>query len=554
MQYGHVSLTGLRVGFIRRQSTPRQIGNYSTLAQAGDFPAWLEQQGAIPVAFDEGAISGRDLSKRAVARQLLDLIRDGEVGAFGAADIDRVSRDPLGIDPGVIADVLRQARAPLVTYRRTYNLRDKDDLFQYKLDTGLAAREGQQITERMWRGVFTKAEREPFFMGNPPVGYTTALVEVPGDGPNGRTRIKRVPQRDEELVDMMHGLAEALDVSATSAEVAARMNDVGHGIPVQRGKRQDTTCLWNADRVMAVVTNPLYCGQWVPFRHSDRQAEIWDASYAYGDRRSQRIVKECSHLAWYTSAQMATWRDKLIPAPGQPKRRYRRHERPLRGILACVHCGRPMTAAGSNGYSCASGQRAKRGGGCATPQMLTEAPVLRVLRDELPAAIRQRADREAVLRATLTETPHLDGPRSELGTLRAQVEQMVGTWYPPGRVIDVPDAIVRVLAERNDRIRTLEREISLAEQAAQTADQTEQLVTALLTDPLAAFDRLPVGRQADILRRVFVDVRIETTGHGGGRKYRILPGYTNRLITEVSAGEANTDLEYLGTHLAVPAA
>jgi hypothetical protein len=126
---------------------------------------------------------------------------------------------------------------------------------------------------------------------------------------------------------------------------------------------------------------------------------------------------------------------------------------------------------------------------------------------------------------------------------------MTEHYYPVGQLVSVPDAIVRRMRECDARLKQVTQLIADREHLMATNPETEQLVAAMVADPLPAFDRLSAERQAQVLRLVFADVRIEPHGWGAGRTYTLV-GYRNLLTDRlVDGGNASTTLAYLHTLL-----
>src|SRR5215216_2279065 len=80
-------LAGLMVGVLIRVSTSKQMGNWSTVNQEESLGRFIVQEGGAVLPYDEQGVSGRRLSKRQVARRLLEDIKARRVHGIGAADI-----------------------------------------------------------------------------------------------------------------------------------------------------------------------------------------------------------------------------------------------------------------------------------------------------------------------------------------------------------------------------------------------------------------------------------------------------------------------------------
>src|SRR5215510_9906750 len=95
-------LAGRLVGCLKRASVTRNVGNFRWLEQDERLFERITALGGTPVLYDENedgrGTSGRDLTKRKKALQLLADIDAGRIHDIGAYDIKRLTRDEFGAD------------------------------------------------------------------------------------------------------------------------------------------------------------------------------------------------------------------------------------------------------------------------------------------------------------------------------------------------------------------------------------------------------------------------------------------------------------------------
>lgn len=505
---------GLRVGCITRNSTTRQKGNYSELAQDHEFRNYIRREGAIVIPFDEKGISGRDLLKRDRARELLDLIRSSQLDAIGGYCVDRLTRDETMLDAGKIIRDCRATRALIITMERDYRVWLTKDLQDFKAECEKSGDFMLRTRDNFHRGIFTKAEIEPFFMGVPPVGYKTRAVRVRRGGKNARTVWKNVPERDLGQQALMDAVADALDVSLTLSEAVSRLNRSGHLPAGARGAYAGQPVPWQQDRLEYILGHPVYAGLWTYGRHSDKQSDIWDAPAEDGPRRDREYRHEVPELRWWEPERVKRWRAKLLPDDDAPKRRRTEHNRPLRGILACATCGTPLVSCGHNGYQCPIRYNAPAAVRCAAPQTLSQARALRALRSLLLKALKGKRELRKLVREVGDETGPLAELRSKAQLLRDQLDEAAELYYGENAVAKVTAPVARKLAEKEAKLEKLQGEIAAIERERSATASDDAVLEALLNGSLDEFDRWPVERQAEVYRDALADVRVRPGGQG----------------------------------------
>lgn len=529
MPDGSGLFSGLHIGALRRNSTSRQRDNYNAKRQQVDVAAYLTREGATVHGYDEQATSGRDLGKRPQATGMLQDVESGRLDGVAVSELDRLSRDVVGYDAALIADVLGQHRALLITLDRVWRLWRKEDLLQFRIFMGLAGYEVQQTAERFWNGVFQKAKSEPFFMGLPPYGYRTELEASGPIAPGGRTKVKRRPERDEAIAPVFACLATALEECVCLGEVAARLNDGEHWRLGVRGERNGAERRWSITHLRNLLDNPLYGGTWVLGRHSPKKSAIWEAQTAGQRRRPELPTLAVPGLAWFAGEDLKRWREKYRADLARPGKRHRSYERPLRGVLACSGCHRPMVALGAKGYGCPFGNGDIIGRHCERPQTISEEMAFALLPTVLGMALAERADYAATLRGRLGTPGETTALGRKLEEIRSQLNALHAQWYAPGTSYTVPDPVARAMSDLQAEANRLQEGIDREAQRARLTPADETMAARLAADTPAVVAKLPPGAAGALYRKALADVELWRSGWAGNRTYAVA-GYTNRLL------------------------
>lgn len=341
-------LTGQRIGYTVRVSTRRQEDNDSYQEQEAQLLRYIREQGGQPIPYHEGVISGRDLSKRIVALQMLEDVALGQLQGIAAYDLKRLSRDECGADPAIILKKLGAKRAVLVLHDRIVRPWDKDERTYFQLNALLAGRDLIDTRDTFWRGLFSRAAGGAFFMGVPPFGYWTHVVVLPGaDGK--RTKMRQLPEKNPEHAEAMADLAQWFDTCPNLGEVARRFNEKYPTILPLAGRRRKhgEQRIMYPTQLRAMMANSIYHGHWVFGRNYGRQNDVWDI-----DRRRERgseFEHQVPELAYWPKSDVLRWRRTFAKSDARPTIRTRKHQHPLLGVLACATCGRTMTGSGVAG-------------------------------------------------------------------------------------------------------------------------------------------------------------------------------------------------------------
>src|SRR5215471_3951275 len=257
------------IGLTIRNSTVRQVGNFRAEAQL-DMGPLLEARGYTVRIYDEQGTSGKDLSKRKVALQMLEDLRQGDIQGIGAYDVKRLTRDEFGIDGGTIARRIVEAGGLFVTKDREYDLRNEDDLLQFQFQCFIAGIDWRNVRNTFWSGLFKKMENEPVYM-RPPIGYMTEKI----DPPAGSTRrvIKRVAKNPEQA-GLMAELERLFDESESLSAMARYLNTHGPARPAFRG-RGGTTSHWSVQSLRYLLKNGIYSGTFTFGERLKKRSTVW---------------------------------------------------------------------------------------------------------------------------------------------------------------------------------------------------------------------------------------------------------------------------------------
>ncbi len=513
-------LAGKRLGRLTRVSSRRQSGNWSEIEQEQEMDRLVEREGGIVLPYDEGAISGKDLSKRKVALQLLDDIDAGRVDGMVAYDIKRITRDEYGIDGGTIAKRLTTARALLVTHSKTYRLWEDDDFFQFRIMCDLAGYDIRGKKKEFWRGLMGRASNEVFFF-KPPIGYATRLEEYQRKVYGGeRAKIKRIPIKDPTQADLMAAIEDAFNTSVSIGEAARRLNDAQMLRLATNGPHKGQPVAWTADMLWKLLRNPIYWGEWEFGYTVDKRNTIWEGN------RERDFRREVPELAFWTKPQVAAWRRKFEAnrrRQGSTRGiRIRKHLHPLIGVLACASCGADLISAaqyrGKNAYICPNRNNRRA---CPKPTNITEAVALRMLRQILPDLLPTPEDLAKEAQRQLTQQSHVQDLRRELQEKEEQQREATEQWLAM-RV--KPAYLTQRLEEQETAIQALRERIDHEEQLGwqhqePLADllglpgQVEHLVDTVWADDTLA--------QARVYRLLVSGVKIKGEGAGSGRRFEI---------------------------------
>ena len=548
-------LAGRRILVLSRLSGDQQIGNYSEQEQLDALVRFVEAEGGTPIPLYENVeddrgrkrgVSGQDLTwkKRPVAMAALERVEAGEADGIGWYDYKRLSRNRFLVDQGVILSRLAAVRAVIVFPGQIVRPWVPDERKNFQV-MAAATEDGSSLRDTFYRGQFGRARVEPFVKGTPPIGYTTVPVEYQtGAVP----KTKRLPAKDPRYADFMADLRDWYASCRTFGEVASRVNAKYPHLLGQAGARRrkhrsaDGFPIWTDYQAQLPLNNPKYAGHW-GFGIKAKDSEMWEA-----DTRRER-ADEYRHyrpdLAYWTLAEAQEWRDRFgRHAWGGRRTRARTagadgEKRPpaLTGVLACATCGELLVGYGPGRYGCPL----RTSGRCAKPQIIREATALRLLDGIVEEALARARGLAAVLRRQGTSARRTaTQAERELRLLEDQLTALTDQWYPRGGAVRrIPDGVAELMSETQTRIdRQREAVARQAERRREAESYHGRLAAWLAEDAVVQavrFRHLPDEARCALWRELVTGVRIEATGQGAGRTWRVLPGWA--LVDEPAVPE-----------------
>jgi hypothetical protein len=502
-------LEGLRILCGVRVSTAHQTENWSVSAQEG-LAGKLEAMGATVVPFDEQAISGTDLNKRKLLLEMLDRLDKGLADGLAYYDVKRLTRNPWGIDAGVIARRLVAQRAVFVTNARTFRLWQESDLLAFQFECLLAGIEVRSIRDTFWRGIFKRAETEMMHMGKAAIGYRVRH-EVERKS-NGREYDHKSIEKDPLQAEMMATMIQLLDECHSLGEVCRRLNRAGYLLTARGQHRGQRIVPWKPHTLRRMFENPLYSGTFTFGRFSRRRSPIWE------EHRFTHFDHAVPELAYWTRSQVLRWRDKFKPTGSfVPQSRARKYVRGLIGVLACAECGRPMVSAGRLGYQCRAANNEP--GLCPRPQVLGEAPALRELRRLLPKLLPSQADVEEGKRRHGIDRGRIVELEARVAVLETEQARDTEAWMA---MSTKPVMLTRALEERERELVAAQAALERAREEASAGE--EEMLRILEQIPAQeAFDKLATDQaRMAVYRRLVSDVRIRGEGIARQRRWNVV--------------------------------
>lgn len=536
-------LAGMRILVLARLSGDKQIGNYSEAEQIDGLVRFVRGEGGVAVPLlenvDRRGVSGQTLARRRVALEALERVEAGEAEGIGWYDYKRLSRNKYLEDQAQILRRMAAVRGVIVLLGQIVRPWVPDERKQFQV-MAAATEDGSSLRDTFYRGMFGRAKREPVVRGTAPLGFTTVAVEVPG---GAVPKLKRDPAKDPRCAQLMADLREWYATCRTYGEVAARVNAAHSHLLGQAGARRRTHttaqghAIWTDYQARILLANKKYSGYW-GFGQDARDSEMWDT-----DTRRER-AEEYRHykpeLAYWTLAEAEAWRARFGRHTWGGRRTRARTagadgvKRPpaLTGVLACAGCGELLVGYGPGRYGCPL----RTSGRCPKPQIITESCALRVLDGLVEAALgRARGLSAWIKRKGVRAAGRATDGQRTLRALEEQLRSQTEQWYPRGAPLRrIPDAVAERMSDLQTAIdRQRERVAHEEAERAQAATADEQLARWLAGDAAeqAAVFRSARGEALTALwRELVTGVRIEASGQGGARTWRVLDGW--RLVDE----------------------
>jgi hypothetical protein len=281
-----------------------------------------------------------------------------------------------------------------------------------------------------------------------------------------------------------------------------------------------------------ILRNPIYTGTFSFGASLKQRSTVWDKfALDPSTNEPKTFLQHVPDLAYWDAARVRRWRRKFDkPMLARTMKSGYRH--PLAGVLECLGCGSRMIGHGRGHYACsAMGSGKGRGGlACATPQLLTEAAVFQVLRHELPRVFKDAENLAEMIRQDLTERkPSATAQR--LAFLEERVQSINDSLFSEQTPASAVPQLTAQLSKIATEISSLQEKVADETDTRVGDEDLAALCDLLLSSPAEVLGSLSLEKQGRVYRAVFGQVRIETSGFGAGRAWR-LQSYTARLVNQ----------------------
>jgi site-specific DNA recombinase len=154
-----------------RVSTEKQEDNNSLTIQKEAYDRDKVRYGWAEFPFVEESGSGTTIRERDGIREVLRLVRSGELDGVWVIDTDRLCRPEDLRDLAEIYDAFVETDVKLVTPTRVYDLRVDNDLFSFDIEGVLAKHNRRRLLQNMNRGKIQTAKEGRNAGGSAPDGY-----------------------------------------------------------------------------------------------------------------------------------------------------------------------------------------------------------------------------------------------------------------------------------------------------------------------------------------------------------------------------------------------
>lgn len=442
------------------------------------------------------------------------LMRDAELGRFDEVlvyDNSRLGRDQ--IDPLVVRRELEYLGVRLRSLHEGYA-----DGLLFPITVAIADEERKTFLRRSAAGMDEAAKQGRYCGGIVPYGYraeghknTSHLVPAEETAPGAL-------MSEAEVVRHIYRRLAADGWSCR--RVADELNDLGvrtkYALEGRGVRGHRTQGRWGAGRIHAMVTNPVYRGELLYGRRSEKKREVVSA----------RVEPLVSEEIWW-AAQETLARNRAV-AKNTPRIYL------LRGVLKCAHCGRNFCGTSSHGeswYRCdGSLQRTDLVGERCTAKRVKGAYLEPVVWADIERFLRDPGDVLAELQRESAGDPTQERLLEERSRLEAALDQRrdererLLDLYQHGD-ISRPEFEQRAEQLREATGRIKER---LAALASQEVEHDEQLVDPdLMAELRRRLDegQTPEQRQ-EIIRLLVRDIIVHAdVDHDGNKTQRAVIRY-----------------------------
>lgn len=275
---------------------------------------------------------------------------------------------------------------------------------------------------------------------------------------------------------------------------------------------------WRSDRLRSLLGDCLYEGIW-RFSSGAAAPSFW-APFARpqlgDDVGFDPVAAEHAvpHLAWYSPAQMVKWRSKFLGRPRQFARGDHIHQ--FAGIAACTTCHELLLRNGKNGYRCRND-----GQGCSRGLTVTEKLAWLAIEAVLPEVIKSCQSLVSMINAA-SAGHDIALIETRICELEDRQRCLAGNWLHRKEAEALPAWVSEEERALADKKSHLQARLEQARISVCLADAIKTQVPQLTADPVSTLRQLGASRQGFLVRSLFRRIELEGSGHGNGRRVRVV--------------------------------
>jgi hypothetical protein len=335
----------------------------------------------------------------------------------------------------------------------------------------------------------------------------------------------------------MHALRAACNAQRTLAAVCRELNTKHVPGPSRQLALGDQ---WKTPQLRAMLSTDWYAGVWTPFSELKKPSS-WRSAVPTFDPLSQRRVEPT--LAWFTEAELAYWRAKLIEGHQIIRRRRAHHPdnapHLLDGILYCAACSTPDAPVhlvcsghrdGQPYYECSRRKRKL------CNLILGERLAFAALMDAVPTI--QSRTNDIVTRIHVLVA---GGGAAELGrrieAIKARRQYLKAEWIDNQRRVD--QEIKDEYLDLGDQLLALETQQQALSGETESIRRAAEVMALLGGDLAAGLRQLVHSAQAAVYSAIVAEAYLAASGHASGRRVWI-----DRLRTTSERVSLPANLEY----------
>jgi DNA invertase Pin-like site-specific DNA recombinase len=314
-----------------RQSTFEQVrhntGSTAVQLDLAELPRrWGWPESRIRVIDEDLGLSGTSVEGRDGFKDLIRLIKTGQVGIVFVRDVSRLSRD--NADSALFFRAARRAQILIYFNGGLHDAATKNpsEIFGLQLHGLLAQWENESRVHHFQMARVAKA-RQGVAVSRPPIGYTKS------------THGRWIKDPDTRVQDVIRLVFELSTKMGSLQAVAKSMQGRGVLLPVR--KRGALT--WEPAsrvRIYSVLTNPRYSGRYVYQQNKIIPGFDGEARRVEPRPESEWIVVENHHEPYLPYDEWRAINDALASRRPAERPIVGRGPALLQGLLECGHCSR----------------------------------------------------------------------------------------------------------------------------------------------------------------------------------------------------------------------